>query len=100
NAMYLQESEFRNKVDLYYAKIDGLLAMWGAIVKGHVNAEALKVEGDFMMGGASFESVVLDRAIVAHSMSMQGATCHGELSAPALQVGGHLFMHGGGSFGA
>ncbi len=105
--MHLEGSEFRDEVNFYYSNIDILLAMWGVLVEGPMNAEALKVEGDFSMAGAKFKCianaeskcVTLDRAIVAGSLTMYQSTYQGMLSAVGLHVGDGLYMHGGAKFG-
>jgi uncharacterized protein YjbI with pentapeptide repeats len=89
--MHLEDSHFQREVKLSYSKIDLALWMMSAQLKD-VRAEALKIEGNFLMGGARFGNVVLDRATVSGDVTMHKVVCQGTISAEEFKVGGNLYM--------
>jgi hypothetical protein len=89
---------FKNAVSLGGARIAGQLVLTGASFDEVLNAAALEVAGNLLMGSlpqnkTSFKKgMFLGGARIAGSVSMDGASFDGPLDAGIVQVGGSLSM--------
>src|SRR5450631_228378 len=89
---------FKNAVGLGGARIAGQLVLTGASFDEVLNAAALEVGGNLLMGSlpqnkTSFKKgMFLGGARIAGSVSMDGASFDGPLDAGIVQVGGSLSM--------
>jgi hypothetical protein len=97
--LWLDDSRFRQAVDLAYVRASSLILLSGSTFDGPFKADGLEVAGNlFMRGGARFKEVRLLGAKVGGNLDASGSTFDGLFNADSLEVAGYLLMRGGARF--
>ena len=91
-SLLLRDSEFRQKVWLNAAKIDGNLDLNGSSFGDDLDADSVRVGAALYMRATSFKGVILSYAKVTGLVGMEGAMFEGDLDARSLQTGADVFM--------
>src|SRR5204862_339317 len=99
-SLLLRDTEFKRKVQLNGAKIDGDVDMDGATFREDLEAYSLRIGAHLLMGSTeqnkgSFSKVDLSGTKVGGNVEIVGADLVGNLRLDSLQVGAHLLMRSG-----
>ena len=89
----LEFCHFEKPVNLRNAKTNFLFSFNGSVFKDRLDMDNFRVGDSLLLrGGAEFNEVVLDTAVIGSQLSMVGSKFNGTVQMNAIQIGRGLFM--------